>query len=108
MIFYFVSTVLSKIVVSFDWSNNTDAIDVEMNGSVFEEKSSFKVLGLTFFLSFYIIFIAKTASRKIGALIRSLKFLLGLLRVPINLPYGHAWNTVVMSGKVLLGAAWNC
>ena len=34
-------------LVSFDWSNNTDAIDVEMNGSVFEEKSS--------------------ASRKIGA-----------------------------------------
>ena len=32
----------------FEWSNNTGAIDVEMNGSVLEEKSSFKLLGLTF------------------------------------------------------------
>ena len=35
-------------LVSFDWSNNTGAIDVKMNGSVLEEKSSFKMLGLTF------------------------------------------------------------
>ena len=33
---------------SFDWSNNTDAIDVKMDGSVLEGKSSFKMLGLTF------------------------------------------------------------
>ena len=50
-----------------------------MDGSVLEEKSSFKMLGLTFFSkldwSSYIISIAKTASKKIGALIRSLKFL---------------------------------
>ena len=43
-----------------------------MNGSVLEEKLSFKMLGLT--LS-YIISITKTASKKIGALIRSMKFL---------------------------------
>ena len=36
-------------LVSFDQSNDTDAIDVKINGSVFEEKSSFKMLGLTFF-----------------------------------------------------------
>ena len=36
-------------LVSFDWSNNTGAIDVKMDGSVLEEKSSFKMLGLTFF-----------------------------------------------------------
>ena len=30
---------------SFDRSNNTSAIDVKMDGSVFEEKSSFKMLG---------------------------------------------------------------
>ena len=36
-------------LVSFDWSNNTRAIDVKMDGSVLEEKSSFKMLGLTFF-----------------------------------------------------------
>ena len=30
------------------WSNNAGAIDVKMNGSVLKEKSSFKMLGLTF------------------------------------------------------------
>ena len=35
-------------LVSFDQSNNTGAIDVKMDGSVLEEKSSFKMLGLTF------------------------------------------------------------
>ena len=32
-------------LVSFDRSNNTGAIDVRMDGSVLEEKSSFKMLG---------------------------------------------------------------
>ena len=31
-----------------------------------------------------------------------------LLCISINLPYGHAWNTAVMSGLVLLVATWNC
>ena len=35
-------------LVSFDWSNNTSAIDVRIHGSVLEEKSSFKMLRLTF------------------------------------------------------------
>ena len=35
-------------LISFDWSNNTGSIDVKMDGSVLEEKSSFKMLGLTF------------------------------------------------------------
>ena len=35
-------------LVSFDWSKNTGAIDVKMDGSVLEEKTSFKMLGLTF------------------------------------------------------------
>ena len=34
-------------LVLFDQSN-TGAIDVKMDGSAFEEKSSFKMLGLTF------------------------------------------------------------
>ena len=50
-----------------------------MDGSVLEEKSSFKMLGLTFSskldLGSNIIPVAKTASKKIGALIRSMKFL---------------------------------
>ena len=35
-------------LVSFDQSNNNGSIDVKMDGSVLEEKSSFKMLGLTF------------------------------------------------------------
>ena len=50
-----------------------------MDASVLEEKSSFKMLGLTFssklYRSSYVISIAKTASKKIRALIRSMKFL---------------------------------
>ena len=36
-------------LVSFDGSNNTDAIDVKVNRLVLEDKSSFKMLGLTLF-----------------------------------------------------------
>ena len=35
-------------------------------------------------------------------------FLFRLLCISINLPYHHAWNTVIMSGLVLLIATWNC
>ena len=66
-------------LVSFDRSKNTGAIDVKMDGSVLEEKTYFKMLGLTFFSKLdwgsYIVSVAKTASKKIGALIRSMKFL---------------------------------
>ena len=66
-------------LVLFHWSNNTDAIELKMDGSVTEKKSSFKMLGLTFFCKLdwgsYTISIAKTASTKIGTLIRSMKFL---------------------------------
>ena len=63
----------------FDWSNSAGAIDLKMDGSVLEEKSSFKMLGLTFSSRLdwgsSIISIAKTSSKKIGAFIRSMKFL---------------------------------
>ena len=66
-------------LVLFHRSKNTGAIDVQMDGSVLEVKTSFKVLGLTFSSKLdwgsYIVSIAKTASKKIGALIRSMKFL---------------------------------
>ena len=81
-------------LVSFDRSNNTGAIDVKIDGPVLEEKSSFKMLGLTFSSKLdwgsYIISIAETF------------FLLRLLCISINLPYAHAWNTVVMSGLLRL------
>ena len=58
---------------------NTGAVNVKMNGSALEEKSCIKMLGLTFSSKLdwgsCIISIAKTASRKIGALISSMKFL---------------------------------
>ena len=66
-------------LVSCDRSNNTDVIDIKMDRSVLEEKSSYKMLGLTFTSKldwgFYIISIAKTASKKNETLIRSMKFL---------------------------------
>ena len=58
-------------LVSFDWSKNNDFINMKMDGPVLEEKSSFKMLGLTFssklYWGSYITSIAKTASKKIGA-----------------------------------------
>ena len=70
---------------TLDWGKkwlfdfNAGKIDVKMNGSVLEEKSSFKMLGLTFSSKLdwgsYIISIAKTVFKKIGALIRSMKSL---------------------------------
>ena len=66
-------------LVLFDWSNNNGFIDVKMDRSALEEKASFKKLKLTFSfkLDCYscIISNVKTASKKIGALIRSMKFL---------------------------------
>ena len=65
--------------VLLDRSNNPGAIDVKMDGSALEEKSSFKTLGLSFSSKFnwgsYIISTAKTVSKKIEALTRSMKFL---------------------------------
>ena len=52
---------------------------MKIDGSVLEEKSSFRMLGLTFSSKLdwgsYIFSIAKTASKKIGALVHSMKFL---------------------------------
>ena len=65
-------------LVSFDQSKNTGAIDVKMDGSILEEKSSFKMLGLTFSSKLdwgpCIVSISKTVSKKIGTLIQSMKF----------------------------------
>ena len=100
-------------LVSFDRSNNTSAIDVKMDGSVLEEKSSFKILGLTFSSKLdwvsYIISIAKTASKKIGALIRSMMFLspeiaLYLYKSTIRPCMEYCFT----SGLVPVVANWNC
>ena len=64
-------------LVSFDQSNNNGSIDLKMDGSVLEEKSSFKMLTFSSKLDWgsYIISIVKTASEKVGALIRSMKII---------------------------------
>ena len=64
----------------FYWtgSNNSGANTVNLDGSLHEKKSSFRMLGLSFFSKLdwgsYIIFIAKTAAQKIGPLILSVRF----------------------------------
>ena len=62
--------------ISFDQSSNTGAIDVKIDGSVLEEQSSFKMVQLTFSSKLdwglYIVCIAKTAPKRIGAWIRSI------------------------------------
>ena len=60
-------------------SNNNCSTDVKMDESFLDEKLSFKMLGLTFSSKLdsrsYVISIAQTASKKIGTLIHSMKFL---------------------------------
>ena len=60
-------------------SNSNGSVDVKMDGSVLEDKSSFKMLALNFSSKLnrgsYIISTAKTTSKKIWALIRFMKFL---------------------------------
>ena len=99
-------------LVSFDWSNNNGSIDVKMNGSVLEEKSSFKMLGLTFSSKLdwdsSMISIAKTASKKSGVLISSMKFLSPEVDLYLyKSTVAHAWNTVVMYGLVPLIGTWD-
>ena len=66
-------------LVLFDQFSSNGSIDVKTDGSVLEKKSSFKMLGLTFSSKLdwgsYIISIAKAATKKIGTLTRSMKFL---------------------------------
>ena len=66
-------------LVSFEQSNNNGFIDVKMDGSVHEEKSSLKMLGLSFSSKLNwgscIISIAETTFKKIGGLTHSMKFL---------------------------------
>ena len=80
-------------LVLFDQSNNTGAIDVKVDGSVCEENSYFKMLLLTFSSKLHwvscILSIAKTGSKKIGALIRSMKYLYSMLLVAT----WHCWTS---------------
>ena len=56
--------------------------------------------------SFYIISINKIASKKIRGLISLMKFISPeVAYISINLSYSYAWNTLAMSGLVLLVAS---
>ena len=84
-----------------------------MDRLVLEEKSSFRMLGLTFSSKLdwdsYIISITRTTSKRIGALIRSMKlFSPEVACTLINLPYAHVRNILVMSVLMPLVATWNC
>ena len=98
-------------LVSIDWSNNTVATDVKMDGSIHEGKSPFKMLGSTFSSKSswgsYIISIAKTPSGKLEPwFVLWSFFLLGLLCISKNLLQISTYHTVVMSGLVFLAATY--
>ena len=82
-----------------------------MDGFFLEEKLTFKMLApfFPFKLNWgsYIVYIAKTASKKKGTLNCSLKVLSPEVAfISVNLPYYLASNTVVMSRLALLTATW--
>ena len=81
-----------------------------MDGTVLEEKSSFKMLRLTFSSKLdwvsHIMCIAKTASRKVGALICSMKFLAS--EVALYLYKSTIRLCMEYCCYIWAGATWNC
>ena len=78
-----------------------------MDGSVPEEKSSFKMLELTFsskLESSLTLSLVLKLYKKIGALIRSMKFISPEVALYLYQSTSLVWNTVIMSGLVLLAA----
>ena len=105
-------------MVLSDQSNNTTAFDLKMDGSDLEEKSSFKMLGLTLSSklawSSNIISIAKSASKKFGVFFPSFWSLLSFFlsseialylhksTIHPHMEYCfHVWAGVLV-------ATWNC
>ena len=100
-------------LVLFDCSNNTGAVDVKMDGLFLRKINLLRFWGwlllsnwigaLTLFL------LLKLPPRKLEPwFVLWILFLLRLLWIFINLPYGHAWNIIFMSGLVLLVPIRNC
>ena len=78
-----------------------------MAGSFFEEKSFFKMLELTFsskLESSLTLSLLLKLSKKIGALICSMKFLSPEVTLYLYQFTSLVWNTVIMSGLALLAA----
>ena len=99
--------------VSIDWSKNTGAIDVKME-SLFLSKnyllrcwSPLSLLNLTGALTLFLLLNLYSGKLEPWFVLWSF-FLLRLLCISINLPYGYVWNTIVMFDLVLPVATSNC
>ena len=73
-----VVSMLRRINHSIDHSDNSFLFDVELDGSVNNDKLSLKMQGLHLFFqldwAFYIVYVAKTASKRIEVLAQCMKF----------------------------------
>ena len=99
-------------LVLFDHSNKTGAIDVKIDGLFFDKNHLLRCRGWLSLLNWIgdltLSLLLKLSPRKLEIwFVLWSFFLLNLLFISINLPYDHAWSTVVMSGLVLLIATWN-
>ena len=94
-----------KKLILFNQSNYTGAIDVQMNGSVLEEKLSFKMM-LGFPLGLLLYLYCQNPLKENWSIDYEVFFLLRFPCISINRPYGLTWNTAFMSGLVLLAATW--
>ena len=102
----------TQLVLS-DRSNNTGAIDVKMEKLFLRKNHLLRCWGwlslLNWIWALTLPLLLKLLPTKLELWFVLWSFFLQrLLCFCINLPYGHAWNTVVMSGLVLLIATWNC
>ena len=93
-------------LVFFDHSSNTGAIDKKMVGLFLRKNHLVRFWDWLSFLNFIgaltLSLLLKLPPRKLEPwFVLWSVFLLRLVRISINLPYGHAWNTVVMFGLVL-------
>ena len=95
--------------ISLNQSNNTGSIDVKMDEFVFEEILYYVEFSFSSELDwcFYIISVAKTESRKIAALIRSMKFLSREVALYLH-KSTMCTCLVLMSRLVPVGATWQC
>ena len=88
-------------LVSVRLSNDTGAMDVKIDGSVLEKISSFKMLGMTFSSKLDWGSIAKTALKKIEALIFLMKFLSLEVALYLYIPYAVAMSVLVLHFPIL-------
>ena len=94
--------------VSFDQSNNSVVIDLKINLILMKNHPIMPNLSFSSKLpwSSYSFSFFEAVSRKIGAFILSWSFFPRLLGASINILYNLAWNTVFMTGLVLLVTNW--